>query len=149
MKISPIIHVATKSDKKKILAFYKKQRYSARFLGFDQSYFITKSDDIIACVIVSKINANNSQLFLHALVTDKQHTHQKLASRLLQHCADNYHSLICFADQSLTPLYANNNFTLVSSNDLCEELKHRFTIYQAKNKYLLPFAFRLNKDPLK
>lgn len=133
---------ANKSDKKEILRFYKQQHYSARFLGFDQAYYIKKNEAIIACVITSKITEYNHQTFLHALVIDKDYFHQKLASRLLKYCVRQHPTLICFADISLAPLYLQNGFVPTSTKNLSEILQQRFNSYSFKNKQLQAFIFQ-------
>ncbi|GHE98014.1 GNAT family N-acetyltransferase [Thalassotalea profundi] len=136
------LHIITagKNDKKRILNFYKQQHYSARFLGLDHTYFIKEGELIIACVIVSYITKNNPQGFLHALVVDKKYMGRKLASKLIHHCIRQHPILICFAGQSLTPLYLKNKFTKGNINTLSNELLLRFNVYFNKDKQLVIFS---------
>ena len=138
------IQKAQKTDKKDLLRFYKQQQYSARFLGYDQAFFIKTNNNshIIAAVIISTINEHSPQTLLHALVVDKKHRHQQLASALLQHCISQRLTLVCFADKALTRLYINNGFSAVAPTTLTVELQQRFVSYHTKNTHLMPFYYQ-------
>ena len=136
---------ATKTDKKAVLRFYKSQRYSARFLGGDHCYLIKKQDVIIASVIVSTIQSNNRQCFLHALVVEKAFQHQGLASLLIQHCQTMHCPIVCFCLPQLSVLYTHYDFKLLSSKAinslLCADLLQRFKRYQAKQSELVALIY--------
>lgn len=94
-------------DKKAIKAFYKNERYSAKFKGFDLAYGAfsagVKSDinddkngalcqvdttkkkeqNLLATVIISQLHQDNTQALLHGLVTAASARGKGIASRLL------------------------------------------------------------------
>lgn len=134
---------ANKSDKKSILRFYKAQQYSARFLGLDHCYIIKNNEKIIASVIVSYIDKSNPMGFLHALVVDKTFQHQGLASQLIKYTEKQHPTMVCFANESLTPLYLKSLFTKLPQaqyrKTLAEHLFVRFNRYQIKQPQLKVF----------
>ncbi len=95
------------ANKKAIKAFYKNERYSAKFKGFDLAYgaFLAgaKSDvndnknralchidttkqegqNLVATVIISQLHKDNTQALLHGLVTASSARGKGIASRLL------------------------------------------------------------------
>ncbi|NQZ23015.1 MAG: GNAT family N-acetyltransferase [Colwellia sp.] len=139
MKIS--ITTAIKSDKKSLMRFYKQQHYSAGLLGFDNIYIIKHEDVIIAAVILSALEKDNPQLFLHGLVVDNKFHHQGLASELLQY-AQGIHSsqsIVCFANNDLCELYQKNGFELSNEKRLLTPLLLRYLQYKKTNNKLLVF----------
>ncbi|MCH2055633.1 MAG: GNAT family N-acetyltransferase [Thalassotalea sp.] len=94
-------------DKKAIKAFYKNERYSAKFKGFDLAYGAfsagAKSDvnhdesrildsadttaqqelALVASVIISQLHQDNTQALLHGLVTASSARGKGIASRLI------------------------------------------------------------------
>ncbi len=144
-----MIITAQKSDKKQIHQFYKSQNYPARFMGLDTCYFIKESKKIIASVLISKINENNQQYFLHALVVDSNYMKQSLASTLLEHAKNLHQPLVCFAKHELTNFYIKNNFTKLAieqaEQKLSSELFGRFNIYSKKQSGLTIFTYSATK----
>ena len=136
-----MITKAEKSDKKEILRFYKQQHYSARFLGFDQAYFIKKNEAIIACVIVSNLSSNCHQALLHALVVDKAWRKQRIASKLLEHCTTLHEHIVCFADSSLSTFYKTNGFYQANIETIDKLLEVRYLSYQLKDSNLVIFKY--------
>jgi GNAT superfamily N-acetyltransferase len=146
------IALASKSDKKDILRFYKANNYSARFIGFDKCYLIKKNQVIIASVIVSKARLDQqesaernskSQYFLHALVVAPTYQKQGLATQLVKHSLTLHSSLVCFSDASLAPLYLKQGFKALSDslvkNNLTIELFKRFQQYSKHQSGLKVF----------
>jgi len=152
---------AKKSDKKAIQAFYKQQHYSAKLLGLDHCYLIysrnkvsdlatpLEPSDIIACVIVSQLESNNSQFFLHGLVVERSNQKQGLATCLIKHALTNHNTIVCFAQPSLSKLYTQHGMTVISEEMISETLtpllKLRFCAYRKKHASLL--AFIVIPDP--
>jgi len=126
------IQTAKKSDKKIIKKFYKHQHYSASFMGLDTVYFIKHQDIVIASVIISQLQAHNSQHLLHALVVDEQYRNQGLASQLLNYSVLTGHQIICFAAQEMHDFYLNAGYKQSSSKQLNEL---NLTRYQQYKKY--------------
>jgi N-acetylglutamate synthase-like GNAT family acetyltransferase len=141
------ITIASKSDKKSLMRFYKQQSYSASLLGYDNTYVIKYSSEIIGAVILSGLEENNSQLFLHALVIKQEFRQKKLASQLIQHVLLQHatQSIICFADESLSNFYQINNFSQATDDQLLEPLLIRYLGYKKTNNTLLVFSRNLNK----
>ena len=137
------IATAEKSNKKAILRFYKSQNYSASFLGYDQCYFICDKQIIIAAMIVSKIAAKHQHYFLHALVVDNQYQRQGLASQLLRHALQITQPLICFANESLSSFYMQNNMLKLTHDQIVKKLPEhlflRFERYRKKQLQLKVF----------
>lgn len=146
------IALASKSDKKDILRFYKANNYSARFIGFDKCYLIKKNQVIIASVIVSKARLDQqesaernskSQYFLDALVVAPTYQKQGLATQLVKHSLTLHSSLVCFSDASLAPLYLKQGFKALSDslvkNNLTIELFKRFQQYSKHQSGLKVF----------
>jgi len=144
------IQKSTKADKKSILRFYKNQRYSARFIGLDQCYLLFIDKAIIGSVIISQISANHRQYFLHALVIDQYYRKQGLAKILLNYVQSRYQPLVCFADESLSPLYLANGFDKLCpaeiNTKLTEQLSIRFARYLKKQLRLKVFINKVNND---
>jgi len=137
------ITTAIKSDKKSLMRFYKQQQYRAGLLGFDTVYIIKHEGVIIAAVILSALIKDNSQLFLHGLVVDKNFLHQGLASDLLQY-SQNIHSaksIVCFANNELSELYQKNGFALSNEKKLLSPLLARYLQYKKTNNALLVFHY--------
>lgn len=132
--------LASKNERKDIKRFYKKQHYSARFLGLDSCYLIKLNNVIIASVIVSQIIICNQQTFIHALVVDKNHNHRGLATQLLTYITKHKNNLICFADERLSKLYGKAGFIEVNSDKLTGTLNKRFQQYIIKKPNLLIFS---------
>ena len=137
------ITLANKTNRKKIRQFYKCQRYSVRFMGLDNCYYIEKNNLIIASVIISKINKTNNQHFLHALAVDVNYQGQGIATLLLQHVQKNHQPLVCFAAQELSYLYLQSNMKEIQSNYLEAQLNDilfsRFIQYKRNKKFLKAF----------
>jgi N-acetylglutamate synthase-like GNAT family acetyltransferase len=129
--MNTVIITASKSDKKSLMRFYKQQGYSASLLGYDDTYMIKYSGEIIGAVIISGLEENNPQLFLHALVIKQEFRQKKLASQLIQHVLLQHanQSIICFADESLSYFYQINNFSQVTKHQLLEPLLKRYLSY--------------------
>jgi len=139
MKIS--ITTAIKTDKKSLMRFYKQQHYSAGLLGFDNVYIIKCEEVIIAAVIVSALEQDNPQLFLHGLVVDDKFRQQGLAGRLLKHIRSIHSSqpVICFASVELSEFYHKNGFKLSQVKQLFPPLLSRYLQYKKTNNELLVF----------
>ena len=150
------VELAKKSEKKSIQRFYKANRYSASFIGFDSCYLIKQGEVIIACVIISRCeqpdkstdkllacSAGKYQYFLHGLVVAPTFRGQGLATKLLKYALEHYQPIICFAKESLTHLYLTHGFTLVESSAveqvLLPSLTRRFIGYSAKENSLRAF----------
>ncbi|MBA6265666.1 GNAT family N-acetyltransferase [Colwellia sp. Bg11-12] len=139
------IVTATKSDKKSLMRFYKQQHYSAGLLGFDHTYLIKSSSEIIGSVIVSAIIENNQQLFLHALVIKQAHRQKKLATKLIQHVLlQHYHqNIFCFANETLRYFYHLNGFSQIAQSQLDQLLLKRYLGIKKTNSTLLVFQRKL------
>ena len=133
------LHTAEKSDKKAIKRFYKQQKYSASFIGFDHCYFIKHHNQIVACVIISFIRENHLQALLHALVVDKNYQGLGLAKQLIFNIDCHYKSLVCLADKTLTLFYQKLGFKHSTPNQINEDIEQRYLQYVQKNKTLLRF----------
>jgi len=146
MKLS--ITTAIKTDKKSLMRFYKQQHYSAGLLGFDNVYVIKHEEVIIAAVIVSALEKDNPQLFLHALVVDDKFRQQGLASKLLKHIRSIHSSqeVICFASIELSKFYQKSGFELCQEKQLCPPLLSRYLQYKKTNNELLVFNQKINVD---
>ena len=141
----PVIHQAIKADKKYLLRFYKSQRYYARFMGGDTSYFIksTINDDIIASVIISKIKSDNHQWFLHAVVVDHRYQKKGLATALVNYVVTLHSPFVCFAKKNLSSLYLQAGMKVINTEHIDEklsiELASRYYLYIKKQKDLTIF----------
>jgi N-acetylglutamate synthase-like GNAT family acetyltransferase len=129
--MNTIITTASKSDKKSLMRFYKQQSYSASLLGYDNTYMMNYSGEIIGAVIISALKENNPQLFLHALVIKKEFRQKRLASELIKHALFQHatQQIVCFADESLTHFYQLNNFCQITEHQLLEPLLRRYLSY--------------------
>jgi len=130
---------AKKQDKKAIKRFYKQQKYSANFIGFDHCYFIKSSDTIIGSVIISFIESNNQQAFLHALVIDKQFQKQGLATQLVKNIECNYSSVTCFSNSNMASFYQKLGFQVTNSKTISPIIEKRFIQYRRTKPKLLRF----------
>ncbi|RHW76794.1 N-acetyltransferase [Colwellia sp. RSH04] len=141
-----VVH-ADKKDKKAVLRFYKEHLFTARFKGFDNTYFIKDGAQIIACVIVSQITLSNPQSLLHALFVDFNHQKQGLAKLLLNTCKTHHHSIVLFASKQLANFYQKHGFSLVPQEKikgiLSDELGTRFTVYKNKQPDLVAFIWQM------
>ena len=139
MKFS--ITKAIKTDKKSLMRFYKQQHYSAGLLGFDNVYIIKHEDVIIAAVILSALEKDNLQLFLHGLVVDEKFRHQGLASQLLGYARGIHlsQSIVCFASNELSEFYQSNNFEPSNEKQLLAPILFRYLRYKKTNNRLLVF----------
>ena len=137
-----LISVACKDDKKSIKRFYKKNHYSASFMGGDTCFVASENNDIVGAVIVSTLENNSSHPFLHALVIDKPIRGCGIASKLLIFAQQNFKTLTCFSDQSLQNLYVKNKFIMENKNALPRSLAERFCKYQNKTPNLRVFIYR-------
>jgi len=135
------ITTANKSDKKSLKRFYKQQSYSAGLLGFDCIYIIKNKQEIIGAVIISAIEENNAQLFLHALVIKQAFRQKKFASQLIQHALLQHtnQQVICFAKEQLANFYQLNGFSQVTEQQLLQPLLMRYSSYKKTNNTLLVF----------
>ncbi len=156
----------SKADKKHLQRFYRSCHYSARFIGFDTSYFITiEGDDkekdksevevevegeIIAAVIISNITIDNPTPLLHALVVKNTWQHQGIASYLLGHVIEEMEEnnkqgdkqkIVCFANEKLSHFYLKNGFSQLVPQLLNSHLHQRYLGYQAKQKLLKVFQY--------
>ena len=141
MKIS--ITTAIKTDKKSLMRFYKQQHYSAGLLGFDNVYIVKHEDVIIAAVILSALEKDNPQLFLHGLVVDKNFLLRGLASELLQYALGIHStkSIVCFAGDELCRFYQKNGFVLSNKKQLLPLLLTRYLQYKKTNNEFLVFKY--------
>jgi N-acetylglutamate synthase-like GNAT family acetyltransferase len=132
-----------KTDKKSLMRFYKQQHYSAGLLGFDNVYIIKHEDVIIAAVILSALEKDNPQLFLHGLVIDEKFQHQGLASELVQYALGIHSSksMVCFANNELSEFYQRNGFVLSDEKQLLAPLLSRYLQYKKTNNALLVFNY--------
>lgn len=142
MLITPTnIKHASKADKKAVMRFYKQQHYSSRFMGFDDCYFISNSNTIIACVIFSKIKQENNVGLLHALVVDKAFQGHGLASLLLKHLQKQHKHVACFFAETLTPLYLKNAFKILDEASIASllpsDLYGRYYQYKTTQQSLI------------
>lgn len=117
-----MIIVAEKKDKKSVKRFYKQHNYSASYIGLDKNYLILKNNEIIASVIVSLSNIENTQHLLHGLVVAKEYQGQGFASRLLHYVSQNHKQVVCFAENKLAKFYQKNSFQQVASNSSPKEV---------------------------
>ena len=119
--------LANKTDKASIKRFYKEQKYSAGFMGYDHTMLALVGETIVGAVIVSRIDENNSQYLLHGLVISKGYRDQKIASTLINQIKKRYAPIYCFADSSLANFYLKKR---------CKKVKFRRIInyfsYSAK-----------------
>jgi len=130
--MNTIITTASKSDKKSLMRFYKQQSYSAKLLGYDTTYLMKYSGEIIGAVIISGLEENNPQLFLHALVIKKELRQKRLASELIKHALFQHASqqIVCFANGSLTHFYQINGFSQITEHQLLQPLLIRYLSYR-------------------
>ena len=138
--MNTVITKASKSDKKSLMRFYKQQSYSARLLGYDTTYLIKYSGDIIGAVIISGLEEKNPQLFLHALVIKKEFRQKRLASELIKHALFQHASqqIVCFADESLTHFYKINGFSRLAEHQLLQPLLTRYLSYRRSLPSMAP-----------
>ena len=133
-----IFRQANKTDKKDIKRFYKSQQYSAKFMGLDHCFIIEYKCEIVASVIISQLNQQNQQYFLHALVVNSCYQKQGFASKLLKYATDEISTvhkpalIVCFCDANLIFLYQKCGFKLLSENALNQILHSRFLLYKNK-----------------
>lgn len=165
------LRCASKADKKAIKRFYHQQHYSAKFKGLDTCYLIEVANDcapehrvecqnkpfkentkeIIACAIISQLEPNNSQLFLHALVVHKNYQQNGLATQLLSYAIDakmknskkEITSIVCFCEPSLTSLYLKSHFICMSHEVLNPILNVRYHTYLKKESELKIMMFNV------
>ena len=137
------ITTASKSDKKSLMRFYKQQSYSAGLLGLDQVYLVKNPQGIIGAVIISALEKDNPQLFLHGLVIKQEYRQQKIATQLIQHALSLHvhQKIICFADKELCHFYQNNGFNITTENELLDPLLFRYLRYKKTNNGLLVFSY--------
>jgi N-acetylglutamate synthase-like GNAT family acetyltransferase len=142
MKTNTTFSLATKSDKKSLMRFYKQQSYRAGLLGLDNAYLLKYSSDIIGTVIISTLLENSQQSFLHALVIERAFRKQTLASQLLTFaCTQHQHQeIFCFADETLNHFYLQNGFEKISEQQLPEPLLERFLRVKKAKRNLLAFT---------
>lgn len=151
-------HLADKSEKKAIKAFYRKASYSASYMGLDKVWVIKtlETDEVIASVIVSQIKPNATQHLLHALVVSPNFRQQGLGKTLLAKVANYFAQeahhqtnnpenpqleIIVFADKSLVAYYQSHDYQLSEVDELNEELAGRYHSYQAKQPQLKILKF--------
>ena len=138
-----IFRQAIKADKKEIKRFYKKQQYSAKFMGLDHCFIAEKDTIIIASVIISKLTDNNQQYFLHALAVDRSYQNQGLASKLLKYATNHIATkeqptaIVCFCNPDLIPLYQKTGFNLLTQEELKQTLYSRYLLYRNKQSDLV------------
>ncbi len=127
---------STKEDKKSIKHFYKRERYSASFMGYDHCYTATYNNEIIGSVILSYINKTNKYALLHALYVSPLYRNNGYANELINHACNVHKHVVCFADKSLDGFYKNNGFINTSSDGIPLYLQQRFNRYTIKNCHL-------------
>ncbi|REL27235.1 N-acetyltransferase [Thalassotalea euphylliae] len=142
--------------------FYRSQRYSAKFKGYDQAFIITDTvleeknrqeqaheQQIIAAVIISQLQLAHSQALLHALVVNKQHQKQGLAKQLLNyslnHCSLPVTQTVCFANANLAKLYQACGFAFGTECELTSLLRDRYISYSKHQPELKIFIKEVHK----
>ncbi|MEW6990922.1 GNAT family N-acetyltransferase [Colwelliaceae bacterium 6441] len=138
------ILVAPKNAKKTILRFYKSQHYSASFLGIDHCYYIQDKNEVVASVIISKIEQNSHYSFLHALVVKSAYQHRGLATKMLTFVQECHRPIVCFAHVEMTELYTKKaKMIKLKEQDVITELpkhlKGRLISYKKKQPQLQVF----------
>ena len=121
--------LAEKSQKKDIQRFYRQHNYSAGFMGLDSCYLVKANKQIIACVIHSQLFEKNSQDLLHALLVSPNFRQQKIASRLINYSCTFHGHTVCFAEQTLAPLYLSLAFKPGKVEQLTTALANRYQQY--------------------
>lgn len=141
------IQLMEKPQKKSVLRFYKQHHYSARFIGHDTCFIITKNDEIIGACIISKVEQVN---FFHALVIDPKFQGRGLASKLINDSLNTFGSLLCFADIKHHQFYLKLGFSAVNNEQFQSEtsfqpLISRFKSYKRKQPLLKAFKVTRNQ----
>lgn len=131
---------AEKSDKKDIQRFYKSERYSACFIGYDQSFIIKERGEIIASVIVSARFENFESFFLHGLVVTKQYRNKGIAHAMLNYISEFFTPLYCFCEQALCRVYLSANFKQINEHALPNDLQQSYCRYKIKQPTLCCFS---------
>ncbi|WP_076417843.1 GNAT family N-acetyltransferase [Colwellia sp. UCD-KL20] len=126
------INKATKQDKKNIKRFYKDNKYSASFMGYDHTYLIKRDNIIIGSVIISYITNNSQYGLLHALLITEFHRRKGYAQLLIKRLQNEHSHIICFADKKLQPFYINMGF----KKDVNDELPLPNYLLKKFNNYL-------------
>lgn len=152
---SMILKVADNQDKASIKRFYKRNNYSASYMGHDTCYIVesglnkpnkkNEKSELLAAVIVSAIKEDSRQFLLHALVIDESFRRQKLASDILASelfRSTNQQDLVCFAESNLEPFYIGLGFKVIQENGLESHLQQRYQSYKKKRPSLLVFFQR-------
>lgn len=141
------IKLADKSDKKNIIRFYKAQRYSASFIGYDKTYLAINELDnsVVGIVIVSFSNNINQQGLLHGLFVKAEYRHQAIARKLLHTALKSHNQIICFAATELSSFYQKMGFnpTTIHEAFIAEVNLTRFNAYQ---KNMPSLAIFIHKD---
>ena len=155
-----------KRDKKPLKRFYKHLHQPFSYMGLDTVFLIKKQSEtfeenadgeIIASAMVSKLSAENTQYFLHALLVSPAFRGQGLARILLQqvslfishlqeHCHDKNNrpiNLIAFADKNLQVFYQQQGYLLCSEQVLLKPLLWRYNRYLNKQANLKIFKFQI------
>lgn len=139
---------AEKSDKKAIKRFYRQHSYSAGFMGLDSSYLVKDNQEIIACVLHSRLLTENKQSLLHALVVSPTYRRQSVAASLLNYSCSFHPLTACFAAPELSPLYLSNDFQLANLQQLTAPLATRYLQYLKQKPDLAIFIRDTNnKQP--
>lgn len=116
MRESITIRLAKKADKRQIKNFYKTNKYSASFMGYDTSYIALADNRIIACVILSYISKNNNQALLHALYVENNYRIQGIAKELVSYAKREHKSVACFALNTTSDFYYTLNFNQIQKD---------------------------------
>ncbi|WP_421846881.1 GNAT family N-acetyltransferase [Marinomonas sp.] len=120
--------------------FYQEHYPSGKPNKADPIWVITEKGKIL-CALRLKQMAH-SQL-LTGMVTDPNHRHIGLGSRLIQsiHPALGEKPTYCFAFTHLVSFYNTNHFTTISAEMLPEELESRFRSYTPQGRALTPMHY--------
>lgn len=128
-----LFNKSKKEDKKHIKNFYKTERYSASFMGYDHCYTASYNNKIIGCAILSYINQGNEYALLHALYITPLYRNNGYANKLINHVCNEHKHIVCFADKSLHGLYKKNGFINTLPKNIPNDLQQRFNRYAIKN----------------
>ena len=155
------IQLSLCAHKPSLKHFYRSQRYSAKFKGYDQAFTITDSateqrnsqtlannQQIIAAVMISQLQLTHSQALLHALVVEKLRQKHGLAKQLLNYslnqCTLPVAQIVCFANVSLAKLYLACGFVLGTEAELTSLLQERYISYRKHQPELKIFIKEVN-----
>lgn len=135
----PIIKKGYKSDKRKLQRFYKSQKYSASFMGYDHFYLLTIDEEILGAVMISYLSQTNKYGLIHALVVSQNYQHKGYASELIKKIKSEHSDIICFADYKLSKLYTGVGLHIELPKNIPNYLTERYKSYKLKNESLAIF----------